>query len=197
MYIELIELLDRGDPLTRNYLIVVFNKTDTVDPDSEIGKFLGNITMPLDLVGIYKVKTITKKDKETGEEKIIYKKGVSIREISNEEPFVRARDVFRYTRNLYDSDFLMVRKCEVKREMKEIPIYTPLPGALCSEDEKYPEGLIEEISEEILVENNKDSETSKELLEIEDKEQKAKELDKQMHEIEKKENEIDKTNFKR
>jgi len=189
MYIDSIELLDRGDPITRNELIVVFNKTDTVDPNSEIGKLLGNETMPLDLVGIYRVITTIKKDKdkETGEviEKVIYKKGIPIREISVEKPFVEAKDAYRYTRNLYDSDFLMVRKCEIKVEMKTIPIYTSIPEALCSEDEKYPEGLIEEVSEEILGEENETLKPSKELSENKNIEQKSSDLHKQIHKLKK------------
>ncbi len=180
MYIESIELLDRGKSYAPNDLIVVLKKTDTVDPESEIGKFLGKETMPLDLVGIYKVITKTKKDKETGEEEVIYKKGVPIMEISEKKPFVDARDVFRYTRNLYDADFIMIRKCELKVETKTIPIYTSFPTALCSEDEKYWEGLVEEVSEEILKEENR----------IEDKIQESKILDKEIHEQEKKRMEL-------
>lgn len=177
MYIESMELLDKGSAPNYPHTIIVFNKTDTVNPDSEIGKFLGNETMPLDLVGIYKAIWNKKKN--------IYKKGVPIIEMSDEVPFVRAREVFRYTRNVYDSNFTMIRKCEVRKEMKTIPVFTVLLDALCSEDEKYPEGLVEEVSEEILEGENEVLESSKKLSENEDREQKAKKLDKQTHEIEK------------
>ncbi len=170
MYIESMELLDKGSAPNYPHTIIVFNKTDTVNPDSEIGKFLGNETMPLDLVGIHKAIWNKKKN--------MYKKSVPIIEMSDDVPFVRAREVFRYTRNVYDSDFIMIRKCEVRKEIKTIPIFTVLSDALCSEDDKYPEGLVEEVSEEILEGENEVLESSKKLSEIEDREQKAKELDK-------------------
>lgn len=160
MYVESMELLDKGSAPNYPHTIILFNKNDSVDRDSEIGKFLGNETMPLDLVGIYKAIWDKKKNR--------YKRGIPIKEISEEMPFVKAKEVFRYTRNLYDSDFIMIRKCELRKEMKTIPIYTTIPGALCSEDEKYPEGLVEEVSEEILEGENEVLESSKKLSENED-----------------------------
>lgn len=152
-------LLDKGRPPNYAQHIAVFDKTRKIDKKSSVAKILGSIHMPIDLIGLYKADHNPKAIKDNSQ--MPYKKTEVIRDISGDEKFVEADDIYKYTGNLYHSDFTVVTICEVGIETRKTKHIIPIEGGSCSIKKKRPEIKDDGNANK---ENNEKAEEKKEIL---------------------------------
>lgn len=142
-------LLDKGRSPNYAQHITVFGKVRKIKKESSVAKILGNIHMPIDLIGLYKAEYNKKAMKD--DNKSPYRKTEVIRDIkSGEKKFVDADDIYRYTGNLYHSEFTAITTCEVGIETKKTKTIIPIEGGGCSIKKKRPDITIDENKDDIL-----------------------------------------------
>lgn len=123
-------ILDKGRPPNHAQHIVIFGKVRKIDKKCSVAKILGTIHMPIDLIGLYKAVYNPKAIKD--ESQIPYKKTEVIRDINGDVLYVDADDIYRYTGNLYHSEFTVITTCEVGIETKEKKVIVQIEGGGCS-----------------------------------------------------------------
>jgi len=153
-------LLDKGRPPNYALHIAIFGKVRKIDKKSSVAKILGNIHMPIDLIGLYKAEYNPKAIKDDSQ--IPYKKTEVIRDIDGEEKYVDADDIYHYTGNLYHSEFTSVTSCEVGIERRETKNIVPIEGGGCSIKKKRPEIKYEEDEDAGETEDEKEQEDTNE-----------------------------------
>lgn len=117
--------------------IAIFGKVRKIDKKCSVAKILGTIHMPIDLIELYKAVYNPKATKDDSQ--ILYKKTEVIRDIKGEKKFVEADDIYRYTRNLYHSEFTAMTTCKVGFKTEETTEIIQIEGGGCSVKEKTPD----------------------------------------------------------